>query len=230
MKFEDVTTVVYNSHMSRETKEIIYEPAGHRCIVCGYISQCTTDSEIEYAHQVDMKTHIEQQHSSKECSRKIRTNAGKPEKIDMAQTYHHFNTVDVCDICMAQTAHTKPPHKEWMADLDPYEDLLLSECRIHKHAALGYSKVLKGVCRACGQLFTAGTNPYDYKDELPIDWKLIREIQLKFDKHTQTKHKKVYNADELKPWDDQESIFCDTSFLDGLMNKKIARCDEIKGD
>lgn len=48
--------------------------------------------------------------------------------------------------------------------------------------------------------------------------------------HVRCKHPNyLIDIDIIKPWTDHESLFCDTNFLESLLNKKVTKGTECKG-
>lgn len=126
-----------------------------------------------------------------------------------------------------------------------FEDYIvksIDNIRIHKERPY-YGDYSIRVCALCGMFFYNSGHREIVKHMrdhhrkiygMPIYTKFARIIGNKMyrmgsDGKKRFKYNKPVHKHSLKPWDDPESLFCDTDFLSNLCEKEISTGDECRG-
>lgn len=81
-----------------------------------------------------------------------------------------------------------------------------------------------GFCYICGKEYNLQMDSWNYNKFKHRDCRINPEIHRKLEI---TKYKKVH-PHPLKPWQDPQSFFCDTPFLEELLKKKLPKGKECK--
>lgn len=89
------------------------------------------------------------------------------------------------------------------------------------HLSSDENMYVDGYCSVCGEILVINFNRY----KRMYNHRRCREKQKQYKRPSIDKLK---NA-SLKPWEDPESLFCDTDFLQDLIGKEISTGDECRG-
>lgn len=121
--------------------------------------------------------------------------------------------------------------KEMLISTKKNEYIALTDIKLFKTQFGHYQKYGYGKCMLCGQTFEARYYSDD-RNSVCSDYHLLLMLKRDYKQHFNQKHKlqqDINKADTMKPWDDPESLYCDTDFLNTELNLKIRNSGECRG-
>ena len=95
----------------------------------------------------------------------------------------------------------------------------LYECHIDIYTSLVKTKTNKTKTNKTKLVKPYNLNAVLWLKRIPLKRMIKNTKRSKSDRYTKPVIKYI-----LKPWDDPESLFCDTEFLDEIVGKKVERC------